>query len=103
MRYIFIFLVVPMSLVWGWYFLSLNDLHFGVPMLTREAHELVFAIYGEILGMKPEAIPPLLARACIVDTAIVLAIFALRKRRTIRAWLEGRSRRYPREDPARSV
>ena len=49
----------PVALLFGWYFLSLNDLSFGIFMLTREAHDLVFRIYGNILGIDPALLPPM--------------------------------------------
>ncbi|WP_159586437.1 DUF6105 family protein [Chelativorans xinjiangense] len=105
MRYILIFWALPMSLIWGWYFLSLNDINFGFVMLTRQVHDLVFEIYGQILGIEPSALPPLLVRACVVDTVILMAILAFRRRRAIRAWIAERRGRpgYSREDAARSV
>jgi len=90
MRYILIFWALPMGLIWGWYFLSLHDIDFGFFMLSREVHDYTFALYGRILGMEPAEIPPLLARACIVDTLILLAILAFRRRRAIREWLAER-------------
>lgn len=103
MRYILIFWGLPMGFIWGWYFLSYNDLSFGFLLLSRQGHDLVFQLYGEILGIAPETIPPLLARACIVDTLILMAIVAFRRRRAIRAWVAERRARYPREDATRSV
>ncbi|MDZ5696378.1 DUF6105 family protein [Chelativorans sp. M5D2P16] len=103
MRYILIFWGLPMGLIWGWYFLSLHDMHFGFFMLTREVHDYTFAIYGQILGIEPAAIPPLLARACVIDTLILLAIFAFRRRRAIQAWIAARRGGYPREDAPRSA
>lgn len=90
MRYILIFWAVPMALIWGWYGLSYHDANFGITFLSRDMHDLVFRLYGHILGIEPSAIPPLLARACIIDTGIVLAIFAFRRRRVIAAWLTRR-------------
>lgn len=92
MRYIFFFWALPLGTFWGWYFLSLNDMNFGFVMLTREVHDLAFAIYGKMLGIEPEIIPGLVARACVVDTLLILAIFAFRKRRTIREWMRARYR-----------
>jgi hypothetical protein len=73
----------PLALFWGWYFLSLNDMHFGYIMLSRQVHDLVFRLYGEMLGIDPASIPALVAEACILDTLIILSIFAWRRRRAI--------------------
>ena len=86
MKWFLILWAAPIGLLVGWYTLSYHDMHFGVTMLTREAHDLVFQIYGHVLGIEPNAIPPLLLRALIVDTLLVLAIIAYRRRAAIRSW-----------------
>ncbi|NRP73393.1 hypothetical protein ILFOPFJJ_04296 [Ensifer psoraleae] len=90
MKWLLIFWGAPVTLLTGWYGLSYYDMSFGVFMLTRQAHDLVFAIYGHVLGIPPETIPPLVARAMVVDSAIVFALVALRKRREILAWCRRR-------------
>ena len=93
MRYLLIAWAAPLGLFWGWYFLSLNDMNFGYIMLTRQMHDFVFQIYGQILGIDPATIPPLVAKACIFDTFFIAALYAFRRRRQIRAWwLERRTR-----------
>lgn len=62
----------PVALLGSWYWLSYYDLSFGFFMLTRQTHDLVFQIYGNILGLPPESLPPLVARAIAVDSLIVL-------------------------------
>lgn len=86
MRYILLFWALPMGIFWGWFTLSYHDLSFGMPFLTRKVHDFAFAFYGHILGIDPQTIPPLVARACIVDTAIIFGIYGFRKRREIAAW-----------------
>jgi hypothetical protein len=86
MKWFLIFWASPLAFLGAWYGLSYNDISFGFFMLTRETHDLVFQIYGSILGIEPEAIPPLVLRAIIVDTLLVLAILAFRRRRRIMAW-----------------
>jgi hypothetical protein len=90
MKWFLILWAAPIGLLLAWYGLSYHDVGLGFFMLTREAHDLVFKIYGNILGISPESIPPLLARALVVDTLIVLAILAFRKRRAIAAWWQAR-------------
>ena len=80
----------PIVLLGSWYSLSYYDMSFGIFMLTREAHDLVFTIYGNVLGIPPETIPPLVARAIIVDSCIVFAIIGFRKRKAIANWWAGR-------------
>jgi len=87
MRYFFIFFVIPMSLFWGWYLLAYHDVGLGTPIFTRQAHDHVFGIYGQILGIDPDTIAPMVARACVVDGSILLAIIAFRRRKKIKSWL----------------
>ena len=86
MRWFLIFWAGPIVFLGAWYWLSYYDMNFGIFMLTRQAHDLVFAVYGHVLGLPPESIPPLVARAIAVDSLIVLAIIAFRKRKAIAAW-----------------
>ena len=92
MRWIFAAWALPMGIFWGWYFLSLNDMNFGYVMLTRQVHDLLFQLYGEMLGVEPATIPPLVAKACILDTLLILAIWAFRRRQAIAAWFRGKAR-----------
>jgi hypothetical protein len=87
MRYIILFWVLPMGFFWGWYFLSLNDASPQFFFFSRQMHDLVFEVYGDILGMEPALLPPLVVRACVVDTILIFAIFAFRRRRPISLWL----------------
>ncbi len=89
MRYILIFWAVPMGLFWGWYYLSYHDMHFGMLFLTRAVHDYAFGFYADILGIEASIIPPLVMRACIIDTALIFSIFGFRKRREILAWWNG--------------
>ncbi|MEO3999797.1 DUF6105 family protein [Mesorhizobium sp. CAU 1732] len=90
MRYILLFWALPMGFFWGWYLLSYHDMSFGMPFLTRSVHDYAFGFYANILGIDPATIPPLVLRACIVDTGLIFAIFAFRKRREIAAWWRDR-------------
>lgn len=71
---------LPMVLFWGWYALSLNDLNLGTIFLSRELHDLVFRLYGRMLGVPPDEVPAMVASACAFDTAAVLSIVAWRWR-----------------------
>lgn len=99
MKWFLILWACPVILLTGWYGLSYYDISFGIFMLTRQAHDLVFAVYGHVLGLPPETIPPLVARAIAVDSLIVFAIIAFRKRREICAWYD---RRFPAVQSAES-
>lgn len=93
----------PVALLFGWYFLSLNDMSFGIFMLTREAHDLVFRIYGNILGIDPALLPPMVMRAIAVDSLFVVALVAFRRRKTIAAWWRERQAAPVAEQVATSV
>ncbi|MDH4439126.1 MAG: DUF6105 family protein [Rhizobium sp.] len=80
----------PIALLGAWYSLSYYDMSFGIFMLTRDAHDLVFQIYGNVLGIAPETIPPLVMRAVVVDSLVLFAIMAFRRRKQIRAWWAAR-------------
>lgn len=86
MKWVLIFWAAPVSFLGAWYYLSYYDMSFGIYMLTRQMHDLVFQIYGNILGIPPETIPPLVARAIAFDTLLVFALLAFRKRAEILAW-----------------
>ena len=88
MKYVLGVWATPLILFWGWYFLSLNDIHFGYVLMTRQAHDLIFQLYGEMIGLDPETIPTLVAQACIIDTGLILAIWAFRRRKAIFAWVQ---------------
>jgi Family of unknown function (DUF6105) len=88
MRYILLFWAAPLGFFWGWYFLSLNDLSMGTHFFSRQLHDLVFSIYGNILGIESELIPALVAKACIFDTLLIAAIYGFRKRAAIIHWVK---------------
>jgi len=90
MKWFLILWAGPILLIGAWYGLSYYDISFGIFMLTRQAHELVFDVYSQILGIPAQDIPPLVARAIVVDSLIVFAIIAFRKRKAIAAWWRGR-------------
>ncbi|TWG61394.1 DUF6105 family protein [Aminobacter sp. J44] len=91
MRYILIFWGLPMAFFWGWYFLSYNDINFGLLFFSRVLHDFAFEFYGNLLGIDPAEIGPMVARACVVDTLVIFSIYAFRRRRDILAWWRRRS------------
>jgi len=90
MKVFLVLWALPILLLGSWYGLSYNDMNFGIFMLTRQAHDLVFAVYGNALGLPPETIPPLVARAIVVDSTVVFSIIGFRRRRKIAAWWRNR-------------
>lgn len=86
MRYVLAFWALPLVLFWGWYFLSLNNIHFGYVLLTRQAHDLLFALYGDMIGVDGSDIPRLVAKACVFDTVLLMALCAFRRRKAIASW-----------------
>lgn len=86
MRALLLLWITPLALFWGWYFLSLNDMNFGYVMLSRQLHDLVFQLYGEMLGIDPVLIPGMVAKACVFDSFLVTGIVVFRRRRQIAAW-----------------
>lgn len=90
MKWFLIFWAGPIIFLGGWYWLSYYDISFGIFMFSRQVHDLVFQVYGHVLGVPPESIPPLVARAIAFDSLIVFAIIGLRKRKAIAAWWKGR-------------
>jgi len=94
MRLFLILWLGPMSLLGIWYGLASND--FGMLFFTREIHDEVFGIYAAALGMEPEALPPLVLRAIIVDTMFVLAFIAFRRRKVLIPWAKAKVERFTR-------
>jgi len=94
MRWVFVAWAVPMGLFWGWFTLSYYDMNFGYVMLTRQIHDLFFQLYGDALGIDPATIPPMVAKACILDTLLILGIWAFRRRREIAGWTRAKWQRY---------
>ena len=86
MRWLLVFWALPLLAFGGWYYLSYYDMNFGTIYLSRALHDAVFQLYGDILGVAPEVIPGMLAKAIAFDTVLILAIFAFRRRADIKAW-----------------
>ncbi len=78
MRVILILWFIPLFLFWGWYALSVNDIHMGVLFLTRQFHDHLFDIYAAILHMPREDVPLAIAGVFAFDSVLVLGLAALR-------------------------
>lgn len=81
MRIVLLLWGFPIVFFWGWYFLSLNDMNFGMFFLSKPFHDHLFNIYGKILHMDAANVPAALAWIFFVDTLIVLAIALIGKYR----------------------
>lgn len=87
MRFVMIAWALPLCAFWGWFLLSFHDVNFGSVYLSRGFHDLLFRLYGEILGIDPARIPWMAAKACVFDTILLLGILAFRRRKQIRSYL----------------
>jgi Family of unknown function (DUF6105) len=90
MRYFLFLWVLPVGGLFAWLLLASNDYGFGTFYFSRAMYDLVFGIYGEILGVDPTVLPPLVYKALVVDTLIVGSLFALKRRKDIMAWWKSR-------------
>jgi len=95
MRWLLIFWAGPIVFLGSWYWLSYYDISFGIFMFTRQVHDLVFQVYGNILGIPPADIPPLVVRAVICDSLLLFSILGFRRRAAIKAWWQARQSSKP--------
>ncbi|MCP4318868.1 MAG: hypothetical protein GY789_23445 [Hyphomicrobiales bacterium] len=102
MKWFLILWFVPIIFLGSWYGLSYHDINFGFIMFSRQVHDLVFQIYGDMLGIPPADIPPLVLKAIILDSFIVVGIACFRWRRKIIAWVKARYAAYA-ADPEENV
>lgn len=90
MKWVVFFWALPLAILGSWYTLSYYDINFGYMILSRQMHDLVFQIYGNVLGIPPETIPPLVLKAVILDTLVLVAVMTFRRRKAILAWWQNR-------------
>lgn len=83
MKVFLILWIMPIVLLGSWYGLSYYDINFGYRILSRELHDLVFTIYGNILGIPPESIPLLVLKAVIFDSFLVVGFIIIKRRRKL--------------------
>ncbi|MBL1407087.1 MAG: hypothetical protein COC00_013955 [Rhizobiales bacterium] len=81
MRTLLLLWFAPLVLFWGWYGLSSNGIDFGMHMFSREVHDLLFHLYGQVLGVPASEVPALAAGACAFDSLLVGVIAAYRWRK----------------------
>jgi len=110
MKVFLILWIMPIILLGSWYGLSYYDINFGYRILTRDLHDLVFQIYGNVLGIPPETIPALVLKAIILDTFLVVGFIVIKRRRkqiwaairTLFGWSESREEAMQTTGPADS-
>ena len=91
MRYFLFLWLLPVGGLAAWLYMASNDFSLGMFFFSREMFDLVFGIYADILGVDPATLPPLIYKALVVDTLIVAALFALKRRKDIIAWWKSRN------------
>ena len=62
MRAFLLAFALPMGLFWGWYLLAANDISMGMFIFSRDMYDLVFDTYGQLMGVDPAILPPLVLR-----------------------------------------
>lgn len=80
----------PISFLVLWLGLASHDLSFGIGFFSRAFYDQVFGLYAAALGVPAETLPPLVVRALVLDSAIVISLFLFRRRRAITAWFRAR-------------
>ena len=90
MRFFLVLWVLPVGGLAVWLFMASHDYSFGTMFFSRDMFDLVFGIYANILGVDAAVLPPLIYKALVVDTLIVAALFALKRRKDIMAWWKSR-------------
>ncbi|RFC66407.1 hypothetical protein DYI37_02900 [Fulvimarina endophytica] len=88
MRKFFLFWVLPLGIFWSWFFAARADL--GLVFFSRDVFDRSFAVYEAVLGLTADEVAWLIAKATVVDSLIILAIIAFRRRKTISAYLKAR-------------
>lgn len=90
MRWLLSIWFVPIAFLVLWLLLAANDWSLGVHFFSREMYDTVFGVYANVLGVPAESLPPLVVRALVLDSLIVLALYAFRRRKPIMAFLRER-------------
>ena len=82
MRILLLLWAFPLVFFWGWYGLSYNNINFGIAFLSRHTHDVVFALYGNILGMPAADVPLALVEIFAFDSVLIFALAAWRWRKS---------------------
>lgn len=90
MRWLLSLWFLPIGFLVLWLTLASNDWSLGLHFFSRDMYDTVFRVYAKVLGVQPETLPPLVVRALILDSLIVLTLYALRRRKAIVGFLRER-------------
>ena len=90
MRWLLIAWFTPLAIFWGWLGLAYVDAWPASVFFSRVLYENVFVVYEQMTGLKEAQLIAYLAKSCVIDSLIVLGIYACRRRKNIRAWWAGR-------------
>lgn len=91
MRYLLVFWGIPVGGLALWYYLSINDISFGVFLLSREFNDSYFAIYSKVLGIDVDVIRGSLMRVLLVDSIFVFAVVYFKPFSRLRNWWKNRN------------
>lgn len=86
LRYLLIFWGIPVGALALWYYLSINDISFGVFLLSREFNDSYFGIYSRVLGVEVDVIRDSLTRVLLIDTVFVFAVVYFKPFSRLRNW-----------------
>ena len=95
-RILIILWLSPIVLFALWIGLSTADISLGLPFMTREAHDAVFAVYSHVLGLSRTEILDMLMKALWFDVAILAALVAWRRWEQLRDFYDVVSRSFER-------
>ena len=82
-RILIILWLSPVVLFAVWIGCSTFDWSLGLPFMTREVHDAVFAAYAQVFGLKRVEMLNLLRDALWLDVGILAALVAWRRRAAI--------------------
>ena len=91
MRYLLVFWGIPVGGLALWYYLSINDISFGIFLLSREFNDSYFAIYSKVLGIDVDVIRGSLMRVLLVDSVFVFAVVYFKPFSRLRNWWKNRN------------
>ncbi|PCH48418.1 MAG: hypothetical protein COC23_00145 [Hyphomicrobiales bacterium] len=78
---------LPVGFVVGWLILSANDWNFGFQFLSRHAFDQFLGIYSSALGVEVDELPGMLGKALLLDSWLIAAFIAFRKRKVLFPWI----------------
>ena len=90
MRWLLIAWFTPLALFWGWLGLAAVDAWPSSIFFSRVLYDNVFIVYEQMTGLNEGQIISYVAKICVIDSLIVMGIFAFRRRRQIRQWFVAR-------------